>query len=164
MKLSEGVEWGIHCASMLAELPEGAVLPTKVLAEYHRVSETYLAKHLQALKNAAIIGSVPGPRGGFYLVKKPEELSLLEIVDAIEGKDPLFRCTEIRQRSPFPPCSSGEFDTPCSIHTAMLKANKAWRDALQAQSLASVIQPYEATLTPEKKALIDAYMEKVVRK
>jgi hypothetical protein len=46
----------------------------------------------------------------------------------------------------------------------MLKANKAWRNALQAQTLASVIQPYEATLTPEKKALIDAYMEKVTRK
>lgn len=163
MKVSEGVEWGIHCASMLSDLPEGAVLPTKVLAEYHGVSETYLAKHLQALKNAGIIGSVPGPRGGVYLVKKPEELTLLEIVDAIEGKEPLFRCTEIRQRSPIT-CSQGEFDTPCTIHVAMLKANKAWREALQTQTLASVKQPYEATLTPEKKALNDAYMEKVTRK
>jgi Rrf2 family protein len=163
MKLSEGVEWGIHCASMLADLPEGAVLPTKVLAEYHGVSETYLAKHLQALKKAGIIGSVPGPKGGVYLLKKPEELTLWDIVGAIEGKEPLFRCTEIRQHSPIP-CSRGEFDNPCSIHAAMLKANKAWRDALQAQTLASVIQPYEATLTPEKKALINAYMEKVIRK
>ncbi|GHO71971.1 transcriptional regulator [Ktedonobacter sp. SOSP1-52] len=163
MKLSEGVEWGIHCASMLADLPEGAVLPTKVLAEYHGVSETYLAKHLQALKNAGIIGSVPGPKGGVYLLKKPEELTLLDIVDAIEGKEPIFRCTEIRQRSPIP-CSQGEFDIPCDIHMAMLKANKAWRDALQAQTLASVIRPYKATLQPEKKALINAYMEKVIRK
>jgi Rrf2 family protein len=163
MKLSEGIEWAIHCAAMLAELPEGAVLPTKVLAEYHGVSETYLAKHLQALKNAGIIGSVPGPRGGFYLLKKPEELTLWDIVSAIEGKDPFFRCTEIRQRSPIP-CFQGEFDTLCSIQVAMLKANKAWRDSLKAQTLDSVIQPYEATLTPEKKALIDAYMEKVTRK
>ncbi|GHO71735.1 transcriptional regulator [Ktedonobacter sp. SOSP1-52] len=163
MKLSEGVEWGIHCASMLADLPEGAVLPTKVLAEYHGVSETYLAKHLQALKNGGIIGSVPGPKGGVYLLKKPEELTLLDIVDAIEGKEPIFRCTEIRQRSPIP-CSRGEFDIPCDIHVAMLKANKAWRDALQEQTLASVIQPYKATLQPEKKALINAYMEKVIRK
>ncbi|GHO71412.1 hypothetical protein KSC_103040 [Ktedonobacter sp. SOSP1-52] len=50
MKLSEGVEWGIHCASMPAGLPEEAVLPTKVLAEYQGVSETYLAKHLQAFE------------------------------------------------------------------------------------------------------------------
>lgn len=163
MKLSEGVEWGIHCASILADLPGGAVLPTKALAEYHGVSETYLAKHLQALKNAGIIGSVPGPKGGVYLLKKPEKLTLLDIVDAIEGKDSFFRCAEIRQRSPIP-CSRGEFDTACDIHVAMLKANKAWRDALQAQTLASVIQPYETTLKPEKKALIDAYMEKMIRK
>jgi Rrf2 family protein len=163
MKLSEGVEWGIHCASMMADLPEGAVLPTKVMAEYHGVSETYLAKHLQALKNAGIIGSVPGPKGGFYLLKKPEKLTLLDIVDAIEGKEPIFRCTEIRQHSPIP-CSQGEFDIPCDIHVAMLKANKAWRDALQMQTLASVIQPYKATLKPEQKAQINSYMEKVIRK
>jgi Rrf2 family protein len=163
MKLSEGVEWGIHCASMMADLPEGAVLPTKVLAHYHGVSETYLAKHLQALKNAGIIGSVPGPKGGFYLLKKPEELTLLDIVDAIEGKEPIFRCTEIRRHSPIP-CFQGEFDIPCDIHVAMLKANKAWRDALQTQTLASVIRPYKTILPPEKKALITAYMETVMRK
>jgi len=49
MRMSEGVEWGVHCAAVLAALPPLATLPGKALAEFHDVSETYLVKHLQAL-------------------------------------------------------------------------------------------------------------------
>src|SRR5579885_3663539 len=129
MKLSEGVEWGLHCVTALAGLPAGATLPTKVLAEYHGLSETYLAKHLQALTNARIIESVPGPRGGYRLMRPPEEITLLEVVEAIDGREPVFRCTEIRQQGPLARGPEA-YRTPCGIHVAMARAEKAWRDAL----------------------------------
>ena len=55
MKLSEGVEWGIHCAAILGGLPPGATLPGKALAEFHGVSESYLLKHLKALTAADLL-------------------------------------------------------------------------------------------------------------
>jgi DNA-binding IscR family transcriptional regulator len=69
MKLSDGVEWGIHCAALLAVLPPGAVLPGKALAEYHGISESYLVKHLQALTAAGLLGAGHGPRGGYRLAR-----------------------------------------------------------------------------------------------
>jgi len=138
MKMSEGVEWGLHCVTLLANLPPGATLPTRALAEYYGVSETYLAKQLQALTNARIIESLPGPKGGYRLTRPPAAITLLEVVEAIDGHDPLFRCTEIRQRGPLA-LAPQAYQTPCAIHIAMARAEKAWRDALRTQSIADLI-------------------------
>ncbi|GHO42006.1 RrF2 family transcriptional regulator [Ktedonospora formicarum] len=142
MKLSEGVEWGLHCVTVLAGLPPRATLPTKALAEYHGLSETYLAKHLQALTNAGIIESLPGPKGGYRLRRAPEEITMLEVVEAIDGREPLFRCAEIRQRSPLTQ-ESAQYRVPCGIHIAMARAEKAWRDALRTQTIADIVSHYQ---------------------
>lgn len=142
MKLSEGVEWGLHCMSVLAGLPPGATLPTKALAEYHGLSETYLSKHLQALSNARIIESVPGPKGGYRLQRPPEEITVLEVVEAIDGREPLFRCTEIRQQGPLAQ-EPQAYRQPCGIHVVMARAEKAWRDALREQTIADLVANYQ---------------------
>lgn len=148
MKLSEGVEWGLHCVHMLAGLPPGATLPTRALAEFHGLSETYLSKHLQALTNAGIIESLPGPKGGYRLARSPEKITLLAVVEAIDGREPLFRCTEIRQRGPI---ASGPeaFRMPCGIHVAMARAEKAWREALRVQTVADTISHYQHDVSLE---------------
>ena len=138
MKLSEGVEWGLHCVAILATLPPGATLPTKALAEYHDLSETYLAKHLQALTNARIIESLPGPKGGYRLQRALEDITMLEVVEAIDGREPSFRCTEIRQRGPLA-LAPEAYRVPCPIHMAMARADKAWRDALRAQTITDLL-------------------------
>lgn len=150
MKLSEGVEWGLHCVGVLAELPSGATLPTRALAELHGLSETYLAKHLQALANAGIIESVPGPRGGYRLARSPEQITLLEIVEAIDGREPVFRCTEIRQRGPLAG-EPREYRLPCTIHVAMARADSAWRAALRAQTIADIVTTYTREITPPRQ-------------
>ena len=69
MKLSDGVEWGVHVTTLLAVLPPDRALPAAKLAEYHGVPAAYLAKHLQALSRAGILVSVQGPRGGYRLAR-----------------------------------------------------------------------------------------------
>ena len=86
--MSEGVEWGIHCCTVLAVLPTGATLPASRLAEYHGVPAAYLAKHMQALSKAGIVESVAGPKGGYRLAKPPAEITVLDVVLAIEGAEP----------------------------------------------------------------------------
>lgn len=119
-------------------IPEGAVLPAKALAEYHGVSESYLLKHLQALAAAGILLAVPGPRGGYRLARSPEKITLLDVVVAIEGPEPAFRCTEIRRRGPCagPPSA---YRAPCAINRTMLRAEQAWRDALRGETIAGLV-------------------------
>jgi len=129
MKFSEGVEQAIHSVSMLAGLSADGVLSAAALAEFHGVSASYLLKHLQALSGAGILQTVPGPKGGYRLARAPNEITLLDIVLAVEGPAPAFRCTEIRRRGPNP-VGAHLFAKPCAVNAAMLRAERAYRAEL----------------------------------
>jgi Rrf2 family protein len=139
VRLSEGVEWGIHCATLLAVVPPERTLSAARLAEYHGVPAPYLTKHLQALVRAGVLESVPGPRGGFRLARAATDLTVLDIVEAIDGVDPSFTCTEIRRRGPTR-LPAREYGVPCSIHVVMDRADAAWRAELQAVSIADLVR------------------------
>jgi len=158
MKLGDGVEAAIHCTALLAGLEGDAVLPGAALAEYHGVSPTYLVKHLKALVGAGLLQSVPGPAGGYRLACLPEKITLLDIVLAVEGSKPAFRCGEIRQRGPGAPDASA-FVRPCGIASAMLRAEAAWRNALSTTTLADIVADFQATGDPRSVARGCAYLE-----
>jgi Rrf2 family protein len=137
MKLSDGVEQAIHSVLLLSGLPADGVLPASALAEYHGVSSSYLLKHLQALAGAGLLLSVPGPKGGYRLARQPAHISLLDIVLAVEGPEPAFRCAEIRQRGPSP-IAERFHRAPCGVNVAMLRAEKAYRAELDKVSIADL--------------------------
>lgn len=138
MKLGDGVEQAIHSVGMLAGLSKGGVLSAAALAEFHGVSTSYLLKHLQSLSNAGIVATVPGPKGGYRLARATDRITLLDIVLAVEGPQPAFRCAEIRQRGPNP-LPGRYFTKPCGINAAMLKAEKAYRAELAKTTIADIL-------------------------
>ena len=139
MRLSEGIEWGIHICSVLSALSDEASLSAKVLAEYFDLPAPYLAKILQQLSSGEILRTKRGKRGGYALARPAQEISLLEIVQAIEGKAKFFRCSEIRRRGP---CAgrSKEYSAPCSIAAAMWRADRAWAAELAKTPLSTVAE------------------------
>ncbi|QCM09035.1 Rrf2 family transcriptional regulator [Agrobacterium tumefaciens] len=138
MKLGDGVEQAIHSVGMLAGLSDGGVLSAAALAEFHGVSTSYLLKHLQSLSSAGIVATVPGPKGGYRLARTTDRITLLDIVLAVEGPQPAFRCAEIRQRGPNP-LPGRYFTKPCGINAAMLKAEKAYRAELAKTTIADIL-------------------------
>jgi Rrf2 family protein len=137
MKLSDGVEWGVHVCTLLAVLPPDAALPAARLAEYHGVPSAYLAKHLQALARAGVLETVKGPRGGYRLARPPAEITVLDVVEAIDGDESAFRCSEIRRRGPSA-VPAREYRLPCGIHRAFTRADAAWRKELQDTTIAGL--------------------------
>jgi Rrf2 family protein len=138
MKLSDGVEWGVHVCTLLAVLPPESALPAARLAEYHGVPSAYLAKHLQALAGAGVLDTVKGPRGGYRLARPPAEITVLDVVEAIDGAEPAFRCAEIRRRGPTA-VPAREYKLPCGIHRAFTRADAAWRNELADTTIASLV-------------------------
>jgi Rrf2 family protein len=137
MKMSDGVEQAIHSVAMLAGLQSNSVLSASALAEFHGVSTSYLLKHLQALSGAGLLIAQPGPTGGYRLARTPDQITLLDVVLAVEGNAPAFRCSEIRQRGPNP--LPGKPTAPCGINAAMLRAERVYRDELAKVSIADVL-------------------------
>ena len=135
--MSGGVEWSLHCCVVLtaADRP----VPAQRLAELHDVSATYLAKQLQAMSKAGLVRSTQGQSGGYVLTRSAADISVLDVVEAVDGARPAFVCTEIRQRGPLatPP---EDCTAPCAISRAMTAADDAWRGALRAVSIADLAQ------------------------
>jgi Rrf2 family protein len=138
MKLGDGVEQAIHSVLLLSSLAADGVLAAAALAEYHGVSTSYLLKHLQALAGAGILQSVPGPKGGYRLARSADKISLLDIVLAVEGAAPAFRCAEIRQRGPSP-LPAQFVKAPCDVNAAMLRAEQAYRAELRKVSMTDLL-------------------------
>ncbi len=142
MKLGDGVEQAIHSVAMLSCLMPGSTLSAAALAEFHGVSTSYLLKHLQAMSGAGLLEAVPGPKGGYRLDRAPEKISLLDIVLAVEGPEPAFRCNEIRLRGPDPYACKPT--APCTINVAMLKAEQAYRAELRRVTIADIMADLRA--------------------
>jgi Rrf2 family protein len=137
MRLSDGVEWGVHVCTLLAALPAGTALPAGKLAEYHGVPAAYLAKHLQALAAAGVLETVKGARGGYRLARLPADISALEVVEALDGDESAFRCTEIRRRGPLA-MPAREYTKSCGINAAFDRADAAWRKVLAETTVADL--------------------------
>ena len=152
----------MHCCVVLAVLPDGQTLPAARLAEFHGVPGAYLAKHLQALSQAGVVESVSGRRGGYRLARSAADITLIEIVDAVEGATGSFRCTEIRRQGPSaaPAC---EYRGPCSITVAMRRADEAWRAELARQTLASLLGEQAVSISPVVAGKAAAWMQEVAR-
>ncbi len=128
----------MHACVLLAVLPDGAALPAARLAEYHGVPSAYLAKHLQSLARADVLETVKGPRGGYRLARPAAEITVLDVVEAIDGDEPAFRCTEIRRRGPSA-VPAREYRLPCGIHQVFSRADDAWRAELAAATIADLV-------------------------
>ncbi|GGN54077.1 transcriptional regulator [Novosphingobium indicum] len=136
--LTASVEYGLHCLLSLVdgEQPRSA----RDLALFQGISPSFVAKIFAKLEKAGVVEAAEGVRGGYRLARAPERITVLELVDAIEGRKPLFDCQEIRSR-----CALFEEGAPtwatrgvCSIHAVMLKAEKAMREVLASETLADI--------------------------
>jgi Rrf2 family protein len=138
VKLPESTEWVLHCATTLALLEPGATVSGAQLAEYYGVPPAYLGKQLQTLVRAGVLFATTGPGGGFRLARAATEITLLDIVEAVDGPSPPYVCREIRQqgRGALPP---EQCRRTCLLAARMADAHRAWQQSLAGTSLADVL-------------------------
>ncbi len=145
MKMSGGVEWALHCCTLLSRVTEP--VPAARLAEYHDVSPSYLAKQLQLLSRAGLVRSAQGNAGGYTLTREPSRITVLDVVEAIDGPLPAFRCGEVRQRGPMA-TPAEKCTEPCPIARVMDTADRAWRESLRSVTLADLVADTDRQITP----------------
>lgn len=158
MKIGRGVEWAAHTCALLGVLPKGAALPGDALAEFLGVPAPYVAKQLQALSRAGLVSAKRGVAGGYRLAREPEALSLWDITAAVEGRAPIFRCSEVRQGGPCG-ASRAECRQPCTIAAAFQDAEAGYRDALAAVPLTDIIAGITQSASPARRKRIQKWIQ-----
>jgi Rrf2 family protein len=137
MRMNEGVEWALHCCVNLAWVGPDEAVPAAGLAAFYDLPTAYLNKQLQALARAGIVSSTSGPKGGFRLARPAKDITLLDVVTAIDGPEEAFRCREIRRNGASRKLPD-DYRQRCLIAQAMREAEVSWRRELAARTIADI--------------------------
>lgn len=95
MKVKNSVEQAICLLIMIAHSDEGTPLKSYNISEDLGVSDSYLKKIIRQLVVAGLITSEAGKKGGVSLKKHPDKITLLDIFEAIEGKEKFIETTHL---------------------------------------------------------------------
>jgi Rrf2 family nitric oxide-sensitive transcriptional repressor len=130
MKFSKSTELAIHGLWLLASKRPDLLLVAE-MADAQNVSESYLAKIFQRLARKGLVRSTRGKRGGFALAREPGEISVADVVRAVEAEEPLFDCMDLGRG-----CKSR---TNCLLRDVFVEAERQMYTALEQTSLADLM-------------------------
>lgn len=147
MIYSRSAEYAIRAFAYLAHMPEGRYAMVKQIAEQSATPSHFLAKILQQLARKGFLRSSKGPTGGFCLRRSPEEISMLELVEAIDGIEEYQRCP-----GGMTECND---EAACGLHDSWKALRSRILEYLELTSIADVSRAAEQ----KRRAL-----EKIVRK
>ncbi len=85
MKLTRASQYAIYALVYMASQKENLPVASHVAAKAQGIPERFLLKVLKPLVSARVLRSVKGPNGGYQLAKAPKDISLLDIVEAVDG-------------------------------------------------------------------------------
>ncbi len=108
--LSQGSQYALSAVIALSKQPEGATVSAADLAKPLNCPAAYLSQILSKLKPSGILKSRRGLNGGVYLARRPNEITLMEVIEAIDGTDFFTRCfLGIEGCGKIEPCPFHEF-------------------------------------------------------
>ncbi|GLX67230.1 Rrf2 family transcriptional regulator [Paenibacillus glycanilyticus] len=160
MQYSVGVEYALHCLVYL--IPNESAIGIKELAFFQGIPETYLSKIFTKLTKVGIISSVPGVKGGFKLARDPGDISFWDVVEAVEGKKPIFQCQNIKDKGYLyrdRDCSDCA-DSSCTINLVMLEAEETMRSYLQGKTLSWLEEELDRVLPAQRRKDTRAFFAK----
>jgi Rrf2 family protein len=85
MNLSKSVTYGMIAMGYIAKQTDGRCIPCEELAQKFDLPKEFLQKIMNQYVRAGILQAKRGPQGGFSLAQPAKEISLLEIIEAVEG-------------------------------------------------------------------------------
>ena len=92
LQLTRGAEYAVRAMTYLARYPEGHVASLHEIGEAQDIPESFLAKILQSLVRAGLTVSQRGAHGGFALARPASEITMRDVIEAVDGPVALNQC------------------------------------------------------------------------
>jgi len=130
MRLTRAGEYAVRCMVYLAFKGKGVLVSKQEIAEHADIPTHFLAKIAQDLARAHLIVIKQGPKGGYSLLRDPENISLLEVVEVMIGEIFLNDCVGR-------PVTC-KVSKSCAVHKVWEDARTQLRDTLGGVNLAEL--------------------------
>lgn len=135
MQITRQADYALRAMLYLAQLEPGQRAATSQIAEDRRIPPSFLAKIISQLSIAGLIHTSRGARGGVSLARSPEEVTILEVVEAIDGPIALNECTDNPHSCPF--------GDDCALRPLWCDAQAELVARLRQTTFARFVQPAE---------------------
>jgi Rrf2 family protein len=132
MKLTKAGEYGIRLVLFLAKQEPGTLHSRREVAEAMDIPYQFLSKVANFLTKAGLVAVVQGSRGGYRLARPKEELTLLDVIQAVEGEIFLNDCL----------CGLNAcgFQPGCPVHGVWARAQKGLKETLSSATFADLVR------------------------
>ncbi len=134
MKLSKRGEYGLRALQDLARHHGEGPLPNKELAERNNIPARFLEQIMLILKHGQIVHSRKGPKGGYYLARPPEQITLAEAVRLLDGPLSPVSCTS---ETAYEPCGCPDMNT-CGLRKVMKEVRDVVAEMMENTTLADL--------------------------
>ena len=94
LRISRKIDYGLRAMIYLASISNESVVPFREIAHQMDVPEDFLAKILKTLVGTGLVQSMRGPHGGYSLARGAEAISVLDVIEAVEGPVALNVCLD----------------------------------------------------------------------
>jgi Rrf2 family transcriptional regulator, iron-sulfur cluster assembly transcription factor len=135
MVISKRCTYGIQAAIYIASQPPNHYIQINVIASKLNVSFHFLTKVLQQLTHAGMMASYRGPNGGIMLSAKPDEITLFDLITAIDGDIAFTQCV-----LGLPGCGTA---SPCPAHDSWSEVRTRFVSIAKSTTLATLAKRAE---------------------
>jgi Rrf2 family protein len=144
-KLSKKADYGLIAMKHLANHSQGHACSANEIAEEYGISATLMAKVLQKLAKQGLVAAKHGSTGGYQLTRRPEQISALEVLTAIDGPVLITSCVT----------SHGNCDATerCSVKEPLQRVNESILNLLSMVTIAHLSEEKQETSLVELKGL-----------
>ncbi|MBU5673163.1 RrF2 family transcriptional regulator [Paenibacillus brevis] len=150
MQYSKSTDYALHALLHLGHSERQSNIGIKELSSKLGVSESYLSKIMSKLRQDGIVRAVPGVNGGYELARPADQITFLDVIQVIEGRQRLFECSNsasqqhqlLAKAGSDAEGESARANTPrntCLVERVMYGAEQHLHQYLQEQTIQSVL-------------------------
>lgn len=157
MKVSAKSEYGVRAMVQLARAFGNGPVPLSQIAERERISLDFLEQLMVALRNKGLVSSVRGVHGGYLLALPPTEISVRDVMWAVDGAFVPIQCLEFAGEDQ-ETCCMGILKPDCVTRDVWILLQEKVTETLQAVTLAALChepgEPLQTALEQRNAAVV----------
>ncbi len=132
MQITHQADYAIRTMFYLSKLDSNQRVATSQIASEYKIPPSFLTKIISQLSIAGLIHTSRGARGGITLARTPENISLLDVIQAIDGPVALNECVQEPGICPFTP--------DCVMHNFWIEASDELNTRLRSTTFARLVE------------------------
>lgn len=134
--LSKKTKYGLKALAYIAKNYSENPVQIGVIAQQENIPHKFLESILLGLKKSGLLGARKGKGGGYYLMVKPSEIKMTDVIRTLEGPIAMLPCVSLNY---YEKCDDCPNEDSCSVHKLMVQVRDNTLDIFRNTTLADLV-------------------------